>query len=76
MNLLVIGFGGREHALCWKLGRSDSPNPTPSFVATLGQEIGAIFPGLKSWATILQSLRDECNSVVGVVPDPDNNRYH
>ena len=23
MNILVVGSGGREHALCWKLGASD-----------------------------------------------------
>lgn len=26
MKLLVIGSGGREHALCWALGRSSRPN--------------------------------------------------
>ena len=26
MNILVIGAGGREHALCWKLSQSARPN--------------------------------------------------
>ena len=31
MNVLVIGSGGREHALCWKLAQS--PNCSKLYVA-------------------------------------------
>ena len=46
MNILVIGSGGREHALVWRLARSE---PSPRLFATPGN------PGIATLATIVPS---------------------
>ncbi|HEX7343535.1 MAG TPA: phosphoribosylamine--glycine ligase [bacterium] len=61
MNVLVIGSGGREHALCWKLSRSDSPNPTRRvklFCAPGNAGISQIAQCIPISADNLAALRD------------------
>ena len=39
MNIGVIGSGGREHALCFKLSQSERVNKIYCFLVTGGQNI-------------------------------------
>src|SRR5690554_3147818 len=55
MNLLVIGSGGREHALCWKLAGSD--------------RVGKIYcaPGNGGTAEVAENIDIQANDIDGLL---------
>lgn len=72
-NVLVIGSGGREHALCWKLAQSTEVKQVfiaPGNVGIIGDKIKSVsvnvadHPALVKWCT--------SNSVSLVVVGPEN----
>ena len=68
MNILVIGSGGREHALCWKL--KQSPHTTQLFCAPGNAGISAIadcLPADVNDAGSLANLAESVNADLTVV---------
>ncbi|TAJ14794.1 phosphoribosylamine--glycine ligase [Patescibacteria group bacterium] len=71
MNVLLIGSGGREHALAWKLAQS--PRLTKLFIApgnagtgTLGENVSI---DIKNHKAIVQFAKDNAIEFVVVGPD-------
>lgn len=71
MNILVIGGGGREHALCWKL--SQSPHATRVFCTpgNAGIEEDAVVKNISANDTerVLRLCRDEGIDLVVIGPE-------
>src|SRR5438034_11445396 len=71
MNVLVIGGGGREHALAWKIAQS--PRAAKVFVAP-GNAGTALEPGIRNVAAtaipeLVALARDEQIALTGVGPE-------
>ncbi|MFO8141634.1 MAG: phosphoribosylamine--glycine ligase N-terminal domain-containing protein, partial [Marinobacter sp.] len=65
MNILVIGSGGREHALPWKVAQS--PQADKVFVAP-GNAGTALEPGLENVDLDVMDLRRAAVTSAGVRP--------
>ena len=71
MNVLIIGSGGREHALAWKIAQSDHCEkiyiaPGNAGTATLGQNLNI---GVSDFAGIAQALIEFNVSMLVIGPE-------
>ena len=62
MKVLVIGSGGREHALTWKLAKSETVS---DLVCTPGN------PGISRHAELSQVIAEDVEGIVSLVSDTD-----
>ncbi len=71
MKVLVIGGGGREHALCWKLNRSDSVSEVVCAPGNPGikREARCINIGAEDIDGLMQLARDEQPKLIVVGPE-------
>ncbi len=71
MKVLVIGGGGREHALCWKLKRSNSVSEVVCAPGNPGiaKEARCINIGAEDIDGLLQLARDEQPKLIVVGPE-------
>ncbi|MDQ7003974.1 MAG: phosphoribosylamine--glycine ligase [Ghiorsea sp.] len=71
MKVLVIGGGGREHALCWKLNRSDSVSEVVCAPGNPGiaKEARCIAIGAEDIDALMQLARDEQPKLVVIGPE-------
>ncbi len=71
MKVLVIGGGGREHALCWKLKRSDSVSEVICAPGNPGikREARCINIGAEDIGGLMQLARDEQPKLIVVGPE-------
>ncbi len=71
MKVLVVGGGGREHALCWKLNRSESVDEVICAPGNPGikREARCINIGAEDIDGLMQLARDEKPKLVVVGPE-------
>ena len=71
MKVLVVGGGGREHALCWKLNRSESVSEVICAPGNPGikREARCINIGAEDIDGLMQLARDEQPKLVVVGPE-------
>ncbi|MDQ6983140.1 MAG: phosphoribosylamine--glycine ligase [Ghiorsea sp.] len=71
MKVLVVGGGGREHALCWKLNRSDSVSEVICAPGNPGiqREVRCIDIGAEDIDGLMQLARDEQPKLIVVGPE-------
>ena len=67
MKVLLIGSGGREHALAWKLAKSESVS---ELLCTPGN------PGIAGYAELSTVIAEDVDGIVNLVgqTDPDKGR--
>jgi phosphoribosylamine--glycine ligase len=74
MNILVIGSGGREHALCWALGKSSRPAlnlfcaPGNAGIAQLAECVGIDATAVSSLVEFAEEKRIDLTVVGGEAP--------
>ena len=76
MKVLVIGGGGREHAICWKLAQS--PKVTELFCAPgnagIAQVARCVDIGVMDFEKMAEFAKKEAFDLVVVVPDTSGRR--
>ena len=75
MKVLVVGGGGREHAICWKLAQS--PRVTELFCAPGNAGIAQVATCVPIKATDVEGMvkwaKENAMDFVMVAPDPKQN---
>lgn len=82
MNILVLGSGGREHAISWKIAQSDKCSklfiaPGNPGTATLGEKVTNVALGVNDFEGIAKFVQENSIDMVVVGPeDPLVNGIH
>jgi phosphoribosylamine--glycine ligase len=72
MNILVLGTGGREHALAWKIAQSPRCRQLylhPGNPGTRSHKISALFEGAGDLPRLLKSAREKSIDLVVIGPE-------